>query len=47
MTVIATNPLEYLTDDHRLKILNDKNVWKDVDRFITHWLDAFRKREGM
>lgn len=47
MTVIATNPLEYLTDDHRLSILNDKNVWKDVDRFITHWLDAFRKREGM
>lgn len=47
MTVIATNPLEYLTDDHRLSILNDRNVWKDVDRFITHWLDAFRKREGM
>ena len=41
------SPLDYMTEEHRLKILNDKNVWKDVDRFITHWLDAFCKREGM
>jgi len=41
------SPLDYLTDEHRLKILNDVHVWKNVDRFVEHWAKSLRKHEGM